>query len=298
MRILVAFQGGYADGHKVPCYPWSYVEAFQELGHEVITLGDGHSKTWGDEEYVDLGLEIENGRNDRGQLVFELAKKVRSARSAVILVDSHGHPELHELVAKSYDHVFFAVWAKRDLFAGHPSAHWCPNATDLKWFGAERFAHITPEVDVGFFGSKKGLSRADDLVRVCKANGWSYDVRQVASNRNPNRWPATGEAMARCRVLFNRGQKHDGPNQRVMESMAMGRPLLTDHDPRDGMAQLFTRGCAYYAYEDAGDMEAALRSLLHSDEPAKWVSERGRFEVELRHTIRHRAAQILEVIGA
>src|SRR3990167_3945370 len=289
MRICVVFNDAGA-----PCYARSYVEAFREMGHEVHVNADAAGVL-----DVDLALEIENGRNEKGELVFWYHTAPFARKTAVLLIDSHGHPDLHAQVAKSYDHVFFAVWARRDLFAGHPSAHWCPNATDLKWFGAERFAHITPEVDVGFFGSKKGLSRADDLVAICKANGWTYDVRQVANNRNVNRWPATGEAMARCRVLFNRGQKHDGPNQRVMESMAVGRPLLTDVDERDGMGRAFLREDVphYYSYNDSGDLEAALRAMLRDDRLRKTVGAAGQHEVEAKHLIKHRAEQILEGVS-
>jgi hypothetical protein len=297
MRIAVVFRKDVVNGCTVPCYAMSYVEAFREMGHEVEQINPGRECTiFG--EAPDLWLEIENGRNELGELVFwcqQVQTFGHTGKRAVLLIDSHGHPDLHTEVAKSYDHVFFAVWARRDLFAGHPSAHWCPNATDLKWFGAERFSHITPEVDVGFFGSKKGLSRADDLVRICKANGWTYDVRQVASNRNPNRWPATGEAMARCRVLFNRGQKHDGPNQRVMESMAMGRPLVCDYDPSDGTRKLFEHAQHYISYVPSmTDLENSLSHALlgkYGD-----IGERARAEVEDKHTIKHRAQQILEVV--
>jgi hypothetical protein len=302
MRICVVFQNGHVNGERIPSYPWSYVDALMDMGHEVesCAIPSLYARTT-DREF-DLILEIENGRNENGELRFEVAEHDFQGRpkTAILFVDSHGHPDLHAAVSRGYHHVFFAVWSRRDLFAGHPSAHWCPNATDLKWFGAERFAHITPEFDVGFFGSKKGLSRADDLVRICKANGWSYDVRQVASNRNPNRWPATGEAMARCRVLFNRGQKHDGPNQRVMESMAVGRPLLTDVDERDGMVRAFLREDIphYYSYNDSVDLEAALRALLRDERLRRIVGAAGQYEVEAKHLIKHRAQQILEVIGA
>lgn len=287
MRICVVFQNGHVNGERIPCYAWSYVDALLEMGHEVGMWGGAGAFP----AEMDLFLTIENGRNESGEL--DLLRR-STAPSAVVLIDSHGHPDLHAEVAKSYDHVFFAVWARRDLFAGHPSAHWCPNATDLRWFGAQRFAHITPEFDVGFFGSKKGLSRADDLVAICKANGWTYDVRQVASNRNVNRWPATGEAMARCRVLFNRGQKHDGPNQRVMESMAMGRPLVCDFDPSDGTRELFEHAHRYISYvPGTSDLENAMSHALlgkYGD-----IGERARAAVEAEHLIKHRAAQILEV---
>ena len=290
MRILVAFRADFGpDGTPVPAYPWSYVEELRALGHEVVVNQF--------DIFCDYALEIENGRDEKGELRFQLAEGGSFPECGVLLYDSHGHPDLHQAISQSYDHVFFGSWCKRDLFAGHPSAHWCPSATDLKWFGAERFAHITPEVDFGFFGSKKGLSRAEDLIAICKRNGWSYDVRQVAGNRNSNRWPATGEAMARCRVLFNRGQKHDGPNLRVMESMAVGRPLVCDYDPQDGMTKLFEMVSHYRPYGSIRELEQELWSCL-VDTSAKAMAYGAQGEVEAKHLVKHRVAQILEVIGA
>lgn len=297
MRVAVVFRADFRDGNPVPCYAWSYVDALSAMGHEVWVAGEGHPcSDIGGFPTPDLLLEIENGRNDSGELRFQHAERRWPVQSAILLIDSHGHPDLHAEIAKKYHHVFFAVWSKRDLFAGHPSAHWCPNATDLKWFGTPEQLATEPTVDVGFFGSKRGLSRASELVAICKANGWTYDVRQVASNRNPERWPATGNAMARCRVLFNRGQKHDGPNQRVMESMAMGRPLVTDRDERDGMSKLF--GPEHYLrYESRIDLIGSLRVALTNQAYAQGLIDCARREIESKHLIKHRAQQILETVN-
>lgn len=296
MRIAVIFRADFVKGEPVPCYAWSYVDALSAMGHEVWTCGEGHPcSDLGGFPTPDLVLEIENGRNEKGELRFQHFERRYKLPTAVVLIDSHGHPDLHAEIAKKYNHIFFAVWARRDLYAEHKSAHWCPNATDLKWFGASRFSHIKQEIDVGFFGSKRGLERASELVAICKANNWTYDIRQVASNRNVNRWPATGEAMARCRVLFNRGQKHDGPNQRVMESMAMGRPLLCDWDQTSGMGRLFASGIHYMHYADG--IESALRVALKEVRYSGNIALAGRLEVEAKHLVKHRAAQILEVVN-
>jgi hypothetical protein len=302
VRIAVVFRADYYQGKPVPAYPWSYVDAFCEMGHHVTVFGEGHpGASDPDPSQFDLLLEIENGRNDKGELRFQHAEKRYGIESAVLLYDTHGQPDLHQAIAQKYHHVFFGSWVKRGLFADHKSAHWCPSATDLKWFGTPEQLATEPTIDVGFFGSKRGLERAKDLVEICKRNGWTYDVRQIASNRRV-RWPATGNAMAKCRVLFNRGQKHDGPNQRVMESMAMGRPLLTDLDERDGMQKLFRPYVDYYPYTPE-TLGPALELLCN--EKREGVSVAGmpqgmagnaRRAVEAKHTIKHRARQILEVV--
>ena len=289
MRILFAFRADYHNWEPVPAYPWSFVRELEALGHTVYTTAMAG--------LPDFILEIENGRDEQGELHFRFTDgSYPDIPKAVLLIDSHGHPDLHQLVAKSYDHVFFAVWSRRDLFAGHPSAHWCPNATDLEWFDTTKY-RSEPHIGVGFFGSKMGLSRADDLVAVCRKQGWSYDVRQVAGNRNVNRWPATAEAMARCKVLFNRGQKHDGPNLRVMESMAMFRPLLSDFDSGSGMSKLFDPYVDYWPYSKPADIEPGLRMMLGDPGQAYKMASAAYAKVTSAHLVKHRVAQIMEVIG-
>jgi len=295
MRIAVVFRADYHDGKPVPAYPWSYVEAFQEMGHEVEVVHPAQPQKLG--MNFDFALEIENGRDEAGSLRFVLQEIPFIVPSAVLFYDTHGYPDLHAEVAKSYDHVFFGTWVKRDLFAGHPSAHWCPSATDLKWFGTPEQLATEPEFDVGFFGSKRGLERAKDMVEICKRNGWTYDVRQVASNRRV-RWPATGNAMAKCRVLFNRGQKHDSPNLRCIESMAMCRPLISNADPRSGMDQLFNDYPDYWGYQGPIELEHGMRVLMEQPKYQKELADNARAKVEAKHLVKHRAQQILEVVGA
>lgn len=298
MRVGVVFRQDIRNDAPVLCYARSYVEAFTAMGHDVFTAGEGHPKALVEElPPVDLIVEIENGRNEAGELRFQVPLMDRTGvETAVVLIDSHGHPDHHAAVARGYDHVFFAVWARRDLFQGHASAHWCPNATDWKWFGRENFTEIPKVVDFGFFGSRRGLSRADDLVEICRRRGWSYDVREVVKSRR-NRWPTTGNAMSACKILYNKGQKHDGPNQRVMESMAMGAPLLNDIDGRSGMDKLFEQGVHYVPY-DVSCLEKNMEYLMENAEDAARIAAAGCEEVRQKHQVRNRAEQILEVISA
>lgn len=298
MRIGVVFRQDIRNDAPVICYAQSYVDAFKDMGHEVFTAGEGHPLTLVDElPAVDAIVEIENGRSETGELRFQVPLMDRTGvMTAVVLIDSHGHPDHHAAVARAYDHVFFAVWARRDLFTQLPSTHWCPNATDWKWFGKEQFSDIPRVIDFGFFGSRRGLSRADDLVEICKRRGWSYDVREVVKSRR-NRWPTTGKAMAACKILYNKSQKHDGPNQRVMESMAVGAPLLNDIDARSGMDQLFD-GMVHYVPYDVSCLEKNMEWLLEHTEDAATIAQAGCEEVRLKHQVSNRAAQVMEVLNA
>jgi hypothetical protein len=154
------------------------------------------------------------------------------------------------------------------------------------------FRDIEPEYDFGFFGSKKGLFRADKMKMICEAHGWSYDIRQI-NGAYKHQWPHTGEAMANCRILFNHGQKHDGPNQRVLESMAVGRPLLNDLDCTSGMDRLFQDRTHYLGYTE-DRLETVMIQAMNSDH--REMCREAYKEVMNKHLIIHRAKRIMEVI--
>ena len=294
------------NGKYVETYARSFHHYLKELGHTILPVGEGHPFT--DIDVIgdiwrswDLWLDIEQGRDAKGNLRFQYAeqsrKNVVNLPSAVRYVDTHGHPTLHRRLGKKYNHVFFAVWDKRDLFETHPSAHWCPNASDERFFGRETV--IRHSYPIGFFGSKDGLDRADDVKRICEARRMNFDIREIG-RAGKHRWPETSRSMNQCQVLFNRGQKHDGPNQRVIESMLVGKPLITDRDPRDGMSKLFTEYEHYLGYETQADLglqiDWALSELGNGDSLAMNMAERAMSLVKEKHLVQHRVAQIIEVI--
>lgn len=301
MKIILGYRLDFRKDKPVETYARCFHQELELRGHTVHPFGEGHevpSPIQYDYKAYDLMIELDCGRsrsNEHGYLQPELQLKIPSA---IWYIDSHGHPSLHKRMSEHYDHVFFAVWSKRDLFYKHPSAHWCPCATDLKHFGYKNFLNVELQYDFGFFGSKGGLGRADALKEVCEKNGWSYDVRQV-SKPFRHKWPQTGGAMRACSFLFNHSQKHDAPNQRVMESMAMNRPLLTDNDPIGGMSKLFVDGYHYIGYESYtyADLEEKCKWVVdHPDEVAK-IAEQAYDEVRAKHTIASRVEQVLEVVS-
>lgn len=292
-------------GNFVASYAYSIHQALLDLGHSVTPVGEGHDlvslsdprwpRTPKDVTDYDLFLDIDNGRNKSGELAFQTEKP--PIPSAVRYIDTHGHPSLHKRLAKNYDHVFFAVWDKRDIFTNHPSVHWCPNASDAKYFykDVSPDAHDSRPFDVGFFGSKGGLDRADVLKPIAQRHGWTLDVRQIGGNAQP--WPATSKAMAQCKVLFNKNQKHDGPNQRVIESMLMERPLVTDRDPRDGMSKLFEEGEHYLGYSTEAELANQIDWCMREPILAASMARRAYALAIERHQVIHRVEQILEVCG-
>ncbi len=290
-------------GDPIPSYSDSTYQALIDLGHSVTLLGEGHAH----ETFEDLSssflnrqslfIDLDAGRNKEGNLSLHCFEKRAPIPSAFRSVDAHGSPSLHRRAAKNYDHVFFAVYDKRDIFASHPSAHWCANASDAKYFYKDILpsAHGSRPFDIGFFGSKHGLSRADVLKPIASRHEWTLDVRQLGASAN--RWPHTAEAMSQCKVLFNKGQKRDGPNQRVLESMLMERPLVTDRDPRDGMSKLFEEGEHYLGYASDSELADNIGWCLREPSLAGGMAKRAYKLAYEKHQVKHRVNQILEVTG-
>lgn len=290
-------------GQAIPSYSNSTHRALLDLGHTVTPVGEGHviesldAPEWGlklkQVKDYDFFLDVDSGRNKKGNLAFQTTKP--PIPSAVRYIDTHGYPTLHKRSAQYYDHVFFAVWDKRDIFTNHPSTHWCPNASDSHHF----YKDILPDIhdsrpfDLGFFGSKGGIDRADVLKDMATRNTWRLDVREIG--KRPERWEVTAKAMAQCKVLFNRGQKHDGPNQRVIESMLMERPLVTDRDKRDGMSKLFTEGEHYLGYGSDSELANQIQWCLREPSLAASMARNAYRLAYDKHQVKHRMEQILEV---
>lgn len=299
MNILVTRNWVTVNNRKVETYSSSMVRVLRSKGHSVVDAPKSADRNY---DGIDLVIDVDCGRNEKGELIWQASEGRLPVPSAVMFIDSHGWPMVHKALAPNYDHVFYAVWDKRDLFTGHPSTHWCPNFTDMKWFNGTEYPEPLPDEEhdayhFGFFGSKGGLSRANRMVEIANDHGWKPTARQVQKGQK-HRWPNTAEAMARCQNLFNHGQKHDGPNLRVMESMLMMRPLITDVDERSGMSKLFRPGehfIPYHAYSYEG-LEEAMVWAMENPLEAAVIAANAYTEVRTNHLVENRINQILEVV--
>jgi hypothetical protein len=297
--IILCYRVDYGKkGEPVETYARCLHRAIEEMGHGVLAVGEGHGvehiEQVGNAKDFDLFLDLDCGRNNKGDLHFQGIEQKMGIPKAVWFIDSHGYPSLHKRSAKHYDYVFFAVWRRRDLFANHNYVVWCPNATSSEYFDFTRFeSWHNSQATIGFFGSKGGLNRADVLKSVCNRHGWSFDIREIGRDHG-HRWPATGEAMSNCKILYNQGQKHDGPNQRVMESMMINKPLINNRDKTDGMSRIFEEGDHYLGFENESELADQIRWCNHNYDLARKMAGRAYKLVKSQHLIEHRASLILE----
>lgn len=293
MKIMVARNWNTYQGRQVETYSSSMVRVLKNKGHDIIDVQKNPNMDYSGVDYL---LDIDCGRNTKGQLIWQAQEGKLPVKSAVLFIDTHGYPTLHKRLAPNYDHVFFAVWDKRDLFTSHPSAHWCPNFTDLAWFNGINYDEPEDYIHFGFFGSKCGLNRAEPLIEIAQKHNWTTDVRQIVVGHK-HRWPATAEAMSRCWNLFNHGQKHDGPNLRVMESMLMLKPLICDQDSRSGLDKLFEPWVHYIPYQyDYSGLEEAMKFTMKNMSESCQIAANAYEEVRKNHLVENRINQILEVI--
>lgn len=293
MKLMITRNKWFYEGREVDTYSGSLVRVFREKGYDVVdAVKDPNIDYTG----IDFLLDIDCGRDSKGQLIWQCAEKRASVPSGVLLIDTHGRPTEHRRLAKNYDHVFFAVWDKRDLFVNHPSAHFLANFTDLKWFNGEDYTDIEQTTDFLMIGSKHGLHRASPMIEVAEKYRWSTDVREVGRQWK-HRWPRSAEVMATAKNLFNHGQKHD-INLRIFESIAMKRPLICDCDRRSGIRQLFQPWKHFIPYEyDYSGLEDAMIWVVNNPQKAKSIAENAYREVRKNHLAENRVQQILEVIS-
>jgi hypothetical protein len=298
MKILFAHYKAYYNHRPVETYSTCMVRELRALGHDVMETGKERFDDLNKYKRFDLLMDVDSGRNSKGQYEWHMTTGPVPIPSVAYFIDTHGKADLHAKVANRADHVFFAPWVKRDVFAGHESAHWSPCATDLTFFNRD-FLAKEPQYDFGFFGSKGGLDRAAPMQLIADKQGWTTHVAQVAGQYK-HQWPRTAEVMGNCKVLWNHGQKHDDPNQRVMESMAIGRVLITPYDIQSGMGHLFEPWQDYIPYEPytCKDLDKRMKFAMTRPEACAKIAENAHKKVVANHTIKQRIAKVLEVVNA
>ncbi|MGE5619115.1 MAG: glycosyltransferase [Sphingomonadaceae bacterium] len=85
------------------------------------------------------------------------------------------------------------------------------------------------------------------------------------------------------------------PTIRVFEALACGIPLISAGWRDD--SGLFQEGADYLAVDTPAQMKEALIWLAHDEEARRRIGSRGRDTVLARHTCRHRADELVQIVG-
>jgi spore maturation protein CgeB len=199
-------------------------------------------------------------------------------------------------------------WANRaytwheaaDVALYHPLPEIEP-CDDVVWIGnwgdGERSAElqeylVEPVAELKLRASVYGVRYSDDALGTIRRAGIRHGGWLPAHHAPP------AFARARATVHVPRGpyvRSLPGiPTIRVFEAMACGIPLASA--PWSDAERLFPEG-AYLTAGNGAQMKRALRGLLEDPGLARTVVETALRTITERHTCRHRAQQLVEIVG-
>lgn len=259
------------------------VSALRALGHDVRCFGPGHEGKPGRRADAFIWIEAGGGAPD-----WLDAYDPRDVPRAAWFLDSHSQP-WHPEFAGRFDHVFVAQYMALERF--DRPVTWLPVACDPEIHTPP--AGIEPEHDVVFVGHLYSdhplYERRRRLLRLLgeRYNLGVYEgvyLQEMAA------------AMAKGRVIFNVSTQGD-LNMRVFEGLCSGRPLVSDWVPEAAIDRLFEPWVDLLVYANAAELRERIDWLLENPGPAQMMAAHGRASVLARHTYRHRAQQMLQVMG-
>jgi hypothetical protein len=113
---------------------------------------------------------------------------------------------------------------------------------------------------------------------------------------------AFGDALcdlsARGRLVFNHAAVQE-LNMRVFETLAMGRPLLTNAESAvNGLLDLFEDGRHLLVYHSEQELLDKARRYLADEDARQAIANAGRAEVLAKHTYVHRVETLLDTVRA
>jgi len=264
------------------------VWALRALGHTVDCFGPGHDSSEADLSLHEALLWIEAGGGPPDWLRPYLWSSW--GPMAAWFLDSHSQHHWHKDLARYFDHIFVAQRAYVDKF-GRPVT-WLPVACDPEIHTPP--PGIEPEHDMVFVGHLYGGSPLyERRRRLLDMLGKRYNLGVYEGAYLKD----MAIAHAKGRVVFNVSTSGD-LNMRVFEALCSGRPLVTDWVKDAGIGELFDDEPPFHWYEDSESMMASIDYLLGLPAAARnYLGEQAREAVLARHTYRHRAQQMLEVMG-
>lgn len=199
-------------------------------------------------------------------------------------------------------------WADR-VFTWHEAAdvalyHPLPQVErtdDLVWIGnwgdGERSAELNeflvkPVAELKLRASVHGVRYSDDALHTIRSAGIRY------GGWLPAHWAPIAFAGARATIHVPRGpyvRLLPGiPTIRVFEGLACGIPLVSA--PWSDAEGLFPED-AYLSVADGAQMTRALRAVIDDPELSSAMMATGLKTIRDRHTCRHRAEQLIDIVS-
>ncbi|WP_025037942.1 CgeB family protein [Bradyrhizobium sp. DOA9] len=183
----------------------------------------------------------------------------------------------------------------------HPLPH-VERTDDLVWIGnwgdGERSSElneflVAPVAELGLRASVYGVRYSDQALQSIQAAGIRY------GGWLPAHWAPVAFAGARATVHVPRGpyvRSLPGiPTIRVFEALACGVPLISA--PWADVEGLFPDG-AYLQAANGVEMKRSLRAVLDDRDLSAAMVATGLRTIRERHTCRHRAQQLVDIVEA
>lgn len=199
-------------------------------------------------------------------------------------------------------------WANRaftwhegaDIALYHPLRQ-IERTDDMVWIGNWGDGERSAELNEFLIGPAAELKLRASVFGV-RYSGAALQTIRGAGIRNggwlPAHWAPFAFAGARATVHVPRGpyvRLLPGiPTIRVFEALACGIPLVSA--PWSDAESLFPEG-AYLSVGDGAQMKRSLRTVLDDWELASAMVEKGLNTIRERHTCRHRAEQLVEIVA-
>ena len=189
-----------------------------------------------------------------------------------------------------------------DVTVFHPLSHQDDPAYDLVWIGnwgdEERTEELhefllEPVARLGLRAKVWGVRYPDEGLAALERAGIEY------GGYLPNHLVPAAFASARVTVHVPRRPYAEAlpgvPTIRPFEAMACGIPLISA--PWRDTENLFSLGDDYLMVRDGHEMATALKLVLRDRNLATDLARHARQTIVQRHTCRHRAEQLMRILG-
>ncbi len=204
---------------------------------------------------------------------------------------------INEFWQKSYAHAFDRVYVDQYetwrswAASGLDWARWLPLAADPALYHTPD-GEARRDIPIVFVGTLNPDVRP-------KRNAILFRIQQIAPVKvvdGDGSRAEPGDSVAglyrRAKIVLNE-LLFDGINLRTFEAMACGAVVITERDR--GEKQLFTDGKQLVTF-DSVDLEQVVSDLLDDENRVEQIGKEGAKTIRGKHTIAHRAAQVMKDI--